>query len=285
MERAVDFTHWRLNFLSALELFAQASAQLPFGVSDPVLCGGSAVELYTGSLWTSADLEVVTSDARLLTAELFAVGFRWSERPRGFRRGLWHPELQVGVEINEVNESTSVAEQSNQLIVFLDLAPTPQMGAASLKVTGVEDLIVRQAGCWHMGASASGELATRLQALMGLARQGVGGPLDENYLQRQLGQETQGGVVVEMRRSAAGSAQTKGPRATSLTLMHHRISAWRDQCGLTSKQSSRGHRSKLVGSRTRLACTRNGQGGNEKCSDQPSAEILLFDAAISPPQR
>jgi hypothetical protein len=237
MEQAGDRAHWRSNFLSALELFGQAGARLPFGVPDPVLCGGSAVELYTGGLWVAADLEVVTSDARLLTAELFAVGFRWSERPRQAERGLWHPELQIGIDINEAKEAPSVAEQLNRLVVILNLEPSRQIGVASLKVVGIEDLIARQVGCWLMDGTPSGELAGRLEALVGLGRQGVGGSLDAGYLQRRLARETNGEVVVEMLPSEEGKAQSRAPRTTSLTHMYTRISAWRDRCGLTSDRS------------------------------------------------
>jgi hypothetical protein len=182
MEEVRDRTHWRPSFLSALQMFGQAAARLPFGVPDPVLCGGSAVELYTGGLWVAADLEVVTSDARLLTAELFAVGFRWSERPRQAERGLWHPELQIGIDISEASGAPSVAEQLNRLIVIVDLEPSRQIDVASLKVVGIEDLIAQQVGCWLMDGTPSGELAGRLQALVGLGRQRVGGPLDAGYL-------------------------------------------------------------------------------------------------------
>jgi hypothetical protein len=41
---------WRRNFIGGLQLLAQAAARLPVGVQDPVLSGGSAVELYTGGL-------------------------------------------------------------------------------------------------------------------------------------------------------------------------------------------------------------------------------------------
>src|ERR1700744_5630238 len=75
MQQARHRTPWRANFLSAMELLARASARLPFGVPDPVLWGGSAVELYTGGLWPAGDLEVVGSDAGPLTSELFAVDF------------------------------------------------------------------------------------------------------------------------------------------------------------------------------------------------------------------
>jgi hypothetical protein len=167
MDQTGDRTRWRANFLRALELFAQASTRLPLGVPDPVLWGGSAVELYTGGLWLTADLEVVTSDPLLLTAELFAVGFRWSERPRHAERGLWHPELQIGIDVREASGAPSVAEQLNRLVVILDLDPLRQIDVASLKVVGIEDLIAQQVRCWLMDGTPSGELAARLQALMG----------------------------------------------------------------------------------------------------------------------
>jgi hypothetical protein len=283
MEQARERTHWRPSFLSALELFGQAGARLPFGVPDPVLCGGSAVELYTGGLWVAADLEVVTSDARLLTAELFAVGFRWSERPRQAERGLWHPELQIGININDDSGVPSVAEQLNRLVVILDLEPSRQIDVASLKVVGIEDLIARQVGCWLMDGTPSGELAGRLEALVGLGRQGVGGPLAAGYLQRRLARETDGEVVVEMLRSEEGRVQSRAPRTTSLTHMHTRISTWRDQCGLTSDRSFLSRLSRSDEVLTCLARNRNGEASSGEWSRLPSAEILLFDTAVSPP--
>ena len=49
---------------------------------DPVLHGSSAIELYTGGLWSAADLDLYTMEPRPLIAELFGMGFRWAERPR-----------------------------------------------------------------------------------------------------------------------------------------------------------------------------------------------------------
>jgi hypothetical protein len=159
-----------MSFLSALELLAQASARLPFGVADPMLCGGSAVELYTGSLWPAADLEMVGSDARLLTSELFAVGFRRCDRPRHAERGLWHPDLEIGIDIIEPPATPKVAEQANTLVVVLDLDPSASMDTASLKVIGIEDLIAQQVGCWLRDGVPLGALAAQVQALVGLAR-------------------------------------------------------------------------------------------------------------------
>ena len=91
---------WRANFLDALRLLGQAVTRLPFGIPDPVLGGAAAVELYTGSLWPAATLELLTVAAGPLIAELFAVGFRWG-RPGHASGGVWHPKLQTGIEIAE----------------------------------------------------------------------------------------------------------------------------------------------------------------------------------------
>jgi hypothetical protein len=285
MQQAGDGTHWRTNFLGALELFARAGARLPFGVPDPMLWGGSAVELYTGGLWSTADLEVVASDARLLTAELFAVGFRWSDRPRHTERGLWHPELQIGIDIIEASEVSSVAEQSNRLVVVLDLEPSGQPHVASLKVVGIEDLIAQQVGCWLRDGAPSGELAARLQALVGLGREGVGGPLGASYLQRRLTRETNGEVIVEMLRLEEGRAQIRAPRATGLTQMHTRISAWRGHCGLSSEPLHASDLGRSGDTPTSLVRNQNGDRRRGGLPSLPSAEILPFDASLALPPR
>ena len=109
MQQARHRTPWRANFLSAMELLAQASA-------------------------------------RLLTFELFAVGFRWCGRPRHAERGLWHPKLEIGIDISETRAAPSIAEPPNTLVVVLDLDPSLSRDEASLKVIAIEDLIVQQVG-------------------------------------------------------------------------------------------------------------------------------------------
>src|SRR5580704_3131218 len=98
MQHVVDRPLWRRNFVSALQLLGQAAVRLPFGVPDPVLYGHAAVELYTGSLWPAATIEVFGVERPSLTTELFAGGFRWCQRPGEAGSGLWHPGLQVGID-------------------------------------------------------------------------------------------------------------------------------------------------------------------------------------------
>jgi len=87
MQQAHDYAPWRASFVGALGLLARAAVRLPIGVLDPVLFGGSAVELNSGGLWSTAAVEVPAADAGRLTTELFAVGFRWTHRPRRLGRG------------------------------------------------------------------------------------------------------------------------------------------------------------------------------------------------------
>ena len=57
-----------------LQLLGRAAARQPFGISDPILWGTSAVALYTGGLWSAGCLEVFAADAHPLIVELFAAG-------------------------------------------------------------------------------------------------------------------------------------------------------------------------------------------------------------------
>lgn len=241
------------------------------------------MELYTGGLWPAADLEVVGCDARLLTSELFAVGFRWSDRPRHAKRGLWHPELDIGIDIIEARAAPSVAEQSNALVVVLDLDPSGPTDEASLKVAGIEDLIAQQVGCWLRDGASSGTLAAQIQALVGLGQDGVGGPFGASYLQHRLARETDGEVVVELPRSEEGRGPMRARRTTRLRQIRARIGLWRDHCGLSSGPMHSEDETKPLSGLPRSVCGQNGLAGREGRFDLPSAEILLFDTAVSPP--
>jgi hypothetical protein len=102
----------------------------------------------------------------------------------------------------------------------------------SLKVVGVEDLIVRLVGGWLRDGAVSGEAAAKLQALVGLAREGAGGPLRAGYLQRRLASEPDGEVVFESPSVEAGGESAAQLRRTSLAQMQAVISVWRARCGL-----------------------------------------------------
>jgi hypothetical protein len=230
MRHVIRRTLWRASFINALQLVGQASARQPFGVPDPVLHGSSAIELYTGGLWSAADLDLYTLEPRPLIAELFGLGFRWAERPRCGGRCLWHRELHIGINIGSGGAPSDFAELSNVLTVINDLE---QRAQASLKVIGIEDLIAAQvSGCLMLRTPFS-EGASLTRVLVALAREGVGGRCRAGYLQRRVTWDTDGAVVLEGELSGQTVECDPAPRFMGLTRMQALIGSWHVRCGFS----------------------------------------------------
>jgi hypothetical protein len=243
-----DHALWRDNFVGALQLLALAAARLPFGIPDPILCGASAVTLYTGDLWPVDELRVIAADTRPLTAELFAVGFRWTQRPLYLGEGLWHHQLQIGADVIEDHVSLASAEFLNVLSVTGDWPLAARLGGelASIKVIGIEDLIVEQATEWLACRMPTSEVATKSGVLVTLAQSGVGGRFRGAYLQRRLAWETNGEVAFDASPFRDDLAEGSAPRMTTLTRMQTLISAWHLRQGFAfdaaSSRTARGSR-------------------------------------------
>jgi hypothetical protein len=221
-----------VNLIHALQLVGQATARLPVGVPDPVLHGSSAIELYTGGLWPAADLDLYASEPRPLIAELFGMGFWWAERPRSGGRGLWHPELQIGINIGSDGARSNLAELSNVLTVINDL-DLDQRAQVPLRVIGIEDLIARQVAGYSMLQSPFSESASLIRVLVALAREGVGGRFRAGYLQRRITWDTDGEVVLEGELSGQAVECDPAPRFTGLTRMQALIGSWHVRCGFS----------------------------------------------------
>jgi hypothetical protein len=264
MRDVIRRTLWRASFINALQLVGQASARLPFGVPDPVLHGSSAIELYTGGLWSAADLDLYTVEPHPLIAELFGLGFRWVERPRRGGRGLWHPEMHIGINIGSGGAPSDFAELSNVLTVINDLE---QRAQASLKVIGIEDLIAAQvAGCLMLRTPFS-EAASLTRVLVALAREGVGGRFRAGYLQRRVTWDTDGAVVLEGELSGQTVECDPAPRFMGLTRMQALIGSWHVRCGFSFD-------------RPRLAaeCLRHEKWGRAGGNSALVQNVIPFDA-------
>ena len=279
MQYPSDSAPWRLNFIGTLQLLGQAAARQPFGVPDPVLCGAAAVELYTGGLWSSGCPEVSTTDARSLIVELFAVGFRWTSRPQRAGRGLWHPGLQAG--INVINHTPrELTELSNVLTVALDLgvAGPADRNLFSLKVVGIEDLIVEEVVCMGSHGLPSGEAAARARVLAGLGREGVGGRFRPWYLDRRLAWETGGEVTLDALLSDGAGEGGAAPRMITLSGMRTLINDWRIKGGFSFDRArpvlQRGRR-ETGAHRMR---NRNDQRGGEGGQCAAAANVIPLDA-------
>jgi hypothetical protein len=263
-------------------LFGLAADRQPLGSSDPVLCGVSAVELYTGGLWSDAQLEVLTAAPRLLTAELFAVGLRWTHRPRQGMQGLWHSELQVGIDLTETRTSPRPTEQANVLIVAIDLASGPARNSDTvlLKVIGIEDFIAKRAKCCLMHGAPTGECATQLQALMELGQDGVGGGLRAGYLERRVASETDGEIVPELSSSGQSGTRFSAPRMTTLTCMQMIIDAWHDRRGLSADRQGPSNRSDSLDDRDPIGQRRNDRREQVRRSCLETDNVVPFCADV-----
>lgn len=233
MQDPIDSAPWQRNFVAALQLLARATVRQPFGPPDPVLCGAAAVRLYTGDLWPVGCLEVFTAAPQPLITELFAAGFRWTGRPKLADRGLWHPELQIGIDVID-HVQRGLVQPTNTLSVAIDLGATgpADRELVSLKVVGIEDMIVAEvAGMQRQGPSE--EAAAKARVLVELGRNGVGGRLRSGYLHRRLAWETRGEIVFEDQWPDGAGEDDAACRTTSLSRMRKPIHAWRVRHGFS----------------------------------------------------
>ena len=279
MQQADERAPWRANFIEALGLLGRAVARLPFGVPDPVLSGAAAVELYSGGLWSAAALEALAEDAARLTAELFAVGFRWTHRPQHLGRGLWHPELRIGIDLVD-RTPLGPGELSNVLTVGVDLGThgSADLEPGWLRVVGIEDVIVEQVRDCLMDRTPAGEAGLRLQALVGLGQDGVGGGFRAGYLQCRLTRETGGEVVLEALSPGDRWGQVPAPRVMTLTRMQAVIMAWRNRWGLSFDTPDLTGEGRGGVYSNRIVLDRNDQPGRAGWSGSGVGNIVPFDA-------
>ena len=283
MRHSCHRTLWRASFIDALQLVGAAAARLPVGAPDPVLCAESAVELYTGGLWATDDLDLYVSQPRLLIAELFVAGFRWTHRPR-VGRGLWHPELQMGVQITEDCALLGPAEVANLLTIVTEGEGVSRV-PTSLKVSGIEDVIAAQVATWRSHRMPSTQTTTRVHTLVALGRCGIGGPFRAGYLQRRLAYETGGEVAFEAAWPGHETEYETAPRTMALSAMEVVANEWCVTRGLMFDRVSAcapRHPPGRSGKRNLHSNDETGRGGG---SGSFAERIIPFDGMQPVPPR
>jgi len=181
---------WRKDFVATLRLIGSAAARLPYGVPEPVLDGPAAVELYSGGLWPTRHVELLTMDALQLQAELVEAGFRQEGCSHGDGRALRHPWSD-----REVNITMRAPIAAN--VVAVEIEGTSRLDSTTIRVVGIEDLIAEQITGWLRQSGRRGASATLIQVLVELGRAGVAGRFRPAYLQRRLAKETGGEALLE----------------------------------------------------------------------------------------
>lgn len=148
------------------------------GLPVPVLVGGGAVELYSGSAMMTGDFDVVTPWQEEFEEELRREGFTKPIGPGHTALGWVHPDLALGFEVVSRTLLDGMADRNR--IVFIGLSTDGEAAIISL-----EDMIADRMGQYASGAALEMlEQARRLFALHPDA--------DLDYMERRIRHESAG---------------------------------------------------------------------------------------------
>ena len=176
---------YRPEFEAALRLFAQVSeAMHRRGFLRPVLVGGAAVELYTGSAITTGDFDLATGRQDAFEEELQRVGFVRPSGPGAMTRGWVHPDLRLGFEVVSATLLDGMAERERVRRVTLEPEGT-------IEVLSVEDMIADRVGQYASGTAR--DRLDQARALFALFPD-----VDRAYLERRIRYESAGDHGLEI---------------------------------------------------------------------------------------
>lgn len=175
---------YRPEFEAALRAFARASeAMKRKDVQPPVLVGGAAAELYSGSAINTGDFDVVTAWQDEFEATLRDLGFTRPGGPGHTPLGWIHPDLGFGFEV--VGSTLLDGKAERQRIRIIEFGAD---GAA--QVIAVEDMIADRMGQYASGSAPE---------MLGQARKlySLHPDADLTYLDRRIREETLGDYGIE----------------------------------------------------------------------------------------
>jgi hypothetical protein len=186
----VALSVFRPEFVEALTLLARACDDVVAGgYPRPVLVGGAAVEFHTGSAVTSGDFDFVTQAQAAFEEALVRYGFRREDRPGHLLRGLYHPDLGLGVEV--VSGSLFDGRSDVDRVLLVDVAE-----GKAVAIAPIEDLIADRMGQYVSTASRVPEMLDQATKLLLLADS-----IDDAYLERRIRAETLDELGLEFLRS------------------------------------------------------------------------------------
>lgn len=170
---------FRPEFEAALRAFARASeAMKRAGFAAPILVGGAAVELYSGSAITTGDFDVVTGRQDRFEEALLDQGFSRPFAPGHTPLGWIHPELRLGFEVVSDTLLDGLAERDRVQLVEFDPHGT-------IAVISLEDMIADRMGQFASGTAP--EMLRQARILFALHSDA-----DRAYLDRRIHEETFG---------------------------------------------------------------------------------------------
>ena len=169
---------YRPEFLAALRVLARVSeAMVRKGFEAPVLVGGAAAELYSGSTINTGDFDVVTGRQEAFEDALLEHGFVRPAGPGHSLSGGWlHPDLKLGFEV--VSSTLLDGRAERERVRFVEAAPD-----GPIAVISVEDMIADRMGQYASGTAP--EMLGQAKTLFSLH-----GDADLLYLERRIREET-----------------------------------------------------------------------------------------------
>src|SRR5579872_4766301 len=181
---------YREEFVQALGLVGLACEEVVAkGFARPILVGGAAVEYYTGGAITSGDFDFVASSDTALAAALLAQGFRAEDREGYLRRGYYHPDLAIAVEI--VGRTLFGGKGDPARVAIVEVSQDSEVA-----VVAVEDLISDRMGQYCSTPEGVKEMLDQAIKLHQLAPS-----LDDAYLDKRIQTETLGACNLALLRA------------------------------------------------------------------------------------
>lgn len=170
-------TTYRPEFEDALRVFARVSEAVKReGFQRPVLVGGAAVELYSGSDIATGDFDVITARQDILERVLRAHGFVKPAGTGRMTRGWIHPDLKLGFEVVGSELLDGHADRDKVQLISVEHGD-------QFAVISVEDLIADRMGQYHSGTAP--EMLEQARVLFSLYKDA-----DCTYMERRIREET-----------------------------------------------------------------------------------------------
>jgi hypothetical protein len=176
---------YRPEFVEGLSLLAEAFDEVvAAGYERPIIVGGAAVEFYTGGAVASGDFDVLTAGRAELEAALIRRGFQRPAGPGVLLRGLYHPRLGIGFEVVSGHLFDGASDRTRTRFVSLE--------TGEVRFPPVEDMIADRMGQFAAPDRGDGEMLAQAVVLFRIARTNLEDPMDTEYLDARIKQETVG---------------------------------------------------------------------------------------------
>ena len=176
-KRKITLKVLRPEFHAALDMFAKVSRTVDeAGYHPPILVGGAAAELYSGSEISTGDFDLVIARQDALEQALLEHGFQKPPAPGHSFPGWVHPMLGLAFEI--VGSSLLDGHADHDRVQIFSVS-----GNDEFAVIAPEDLIADRMGQYASGTAK--EMLEQAKTLFALSK-----GLDLTYMERRIREET-----------------------------------------------------------------------------------------------